>query len=42
VGYLKPAQWAAIIDWLEKKNYWNLGELKAYIAILNHLQINRA
>jgi putative transposase len=31
VGYLKPAQRAAIIDWLEKKNYWNLGELKAYI-----------
>jgi putative transposase len=31
VGYLKPVQGAAIIDWLEKKNYWNLGELKAYI-----------
>jgi putative transposase len=31
VGYLKPDQRAAIIDWLEKNTYWNLGELKAYI-----------
>jgi putative transposase len=31
VGYLKPEERAAIIDWLQKKNYWNLGELKAYI-----------
>jgi len=31
VGYLKPDERAAIIDWLQKKNYWNLGELKAYI-----------
>lgn len=31
VGYLKPEQRAAISDWLQKKSYWNLGELKAYI-----------
>jgi putative transposase len=31
VGYLKPDERAAIIDWLQKNNYWNLGELKAYI-----------
>ena len=31
VGYLKSEERAAIIDWLQKKNYWNLGELKAYI-----------
>jgi putative transposase len=31
VGYLKPDERAAIIDWLQKKNYGNLGELKAYI-----------
>ena len=31
VGYLQPEQRAAIIDWLQKNNYWNLGELKAYI-----------
>jgi putative transposase len=31
MGYLKPDELAAIIDWLQKKNYWNLGELKAYI-----------
>ena len=30
-GYLKPEERAAIIDWLQKNNYWNLGELKAYI-----------
>jgi putative transposase len=31
VGYLKSEERAAIIDWLQKKNYGNLGELKAYI-----------
>ena len=31
VGYLKSEERAAIIDWLQKNNYWNLGELKAYI-----------
>jgi hypothetical protein len=31
VGYLKPDERAAIIDWLQKNNYWDLGELKAYI-----------
>jgi len=31
VGYLKPDERAAIIDWLPKNNYGNLGELKAYI-----------
>ena len=31
VGYLKPDQRAALLDWLQKNNYWNLGELKAYI-----------
>jgi putative transposase len=31
VGYLKPEERAAIIDWIRKKNYGNLGELKAYI-----------
>ena len=32
VGYLKPDERAAIIDWLQKKNnYGNLGALKAYI-----------
>ncbi len=31
VGYLKSEERAAIIDWLQKKTYWNLGELKAYI-----------
>jgi putative transposase len=31
VGYLKPDERAAIIDWLPKNNYRNLGELKAYI-----------
>jgi putative transposase len=31
VGYLKPDERAAIIDWLAKNNYGNLGELKAYI-----------
>jgi putative transposase len=31
VGYLKPDERAAIIDWLQKNNYGNLGELKAYI-----------
>ena len=30
MGYLKHQERAAIIDWLQK-NYWNLGELKAYI-----------
>jgi putative transposase len=33
VGYLKPEERAAIIDWVRKKNYWNLGELKAYIEV---------
>ncbi len=31
MGYLKPDERAAIIDWLPKNNYGNLGELKAYI-----------
>jgi len=31
VGYLKPDQRAALLDWLQKNNYGNLGELKAYI-----------
>ena len=31
VGYLTPDERAATIDWLQKNNYWNLGELKAYI-----------
>ncbi len=31
MGYLKPDQRAAILDWLQKNNYGNLGELKAYI-----------
>ena len=31
MGYLKPDERAAIIDWLQKNNYWDLGELKAYI-----------
>ena len=31
VGYLKPEERTAIIDWLHKNNYGNLGELKAYI-----------
>jgi putative transposase len=31
VGYLKSEERAAIIDWLQKNNYDNLGELKAYI-----------
>jgi putative transposase len=31
VGYLKSDERAAIIDWLQKNNYGNLGELKAYI-----------
>jgi putative transposase len=31
VGYLKPDERAAIIDWLPKNNYGDLGELKAYI-----------
>lgn len=31
MGYLKPDERAAIIDWPPKNNYGNLGELKAYI-----------
>jgi putative transposase len=31
VGYLKSEERAAIIDWLQKNDYGNLGELKAYI-----------
>jgi putative transposase len=30
-GYLKIEQRKKIIEWLQAKNYWNLGELKAYI-----------
>ena len=30
-GYLRLEDRAAIIDWLQEKNYWNLGELKAYV-----------
>jgi putative transposase len=31
VGYLKPDQRAASLIGYKKMNYWNLGELKAYI-----------
>ena len=30
-GYLRLEDRVAIIDWLQQKKYWNLGELKAYI-----------
>lgn len=30
-GYLTKEQHSAIIDWLQKKNYWNLEELKAHL-----------
>ncbi|AFY91944.1 DUF1822 family protein [Chamaesiphon minutus] len=30
-GYLKIEQRKAILEWLKVKNYWNLGELKAYV-----------
>jgi putative transposase len=31
IGYLKIEQKKAILKWLSTKNYWNLGELKAYV-----------
>ncbi len=31
IGYLKIEQRKAILDWLQVKNYWNLGELKAHV-----------
>jgi putative transposase len=31
IGYLKAEHRKAIIEWLQAKNYWNLGELKSYI-----------
>lgn len=31
IGYLKTEERKAIVDWLQVKNYWNLGELKAYV-----------
>lgn len=31
VGYLTQEQRSAVIDWLQKKNYWNTEELKAHI-----------
>jgi putative transposase len=31
VGYLEPEQRQAVIHWLKRKNYWNLGELQAHI-----------
>jgi putative transposase len=31
IGYLKAEQRQTILEWLSAKNYWNLGELKAYI-----------
>jgi putative transposase len=31
-GYLKIEQRKAIIEWLQAKNYWNLGELKAHVS----------
>jgi putative transposase len=30
-GYLKTEQRKVILEWLQAKNYWNLGELKAYV-----------
>lgn len=31
VGHLAPEQRQSVIAWLKRKNYWNLGELQAYI-----------
>jgi putative transposase len=31
IGYLKIEQRKTIIEWLQAKNYWNLGELKVYV-----------
>jgi putative transposase len=31
IGYLTIEQRKTILEWLKAKNYWNLGELKAYI-----------
>lgn len=30
-GYLNPEQRQAVLDWLAKKNYWNLVELQQYL-----------
>lgn len=30
-GYLRAAERAEIIKWLQAKKYWNLGELKAHV-----------
>lgn len=31
VGYLRPKQRKAVIEWLKARNYWHLAELQAYI-----------
>ena len=31
VGYLKPEQRQEVMDWLKRKNYWNLTELQQHI-----------
>lgn len=31
VGYLKPEQRQAVLNWLATKNYWNLAELLGHI-----------
>ena len=30
-GYLTPSAYLAVIKWLQKKNYWNLVELKQHV-----------
>ena len=30
-GYLAPSAYLAVIKWLQKKNYWNLAELKQHV-----------
>lgn len=31
-GYLNSQQRQAVINWLQQKNYWNLGQLQQYIC----------
>lgn len=31
-SYLKPEQKQQVLDWLKRKNYWNINELECYIA----------
>lgn len=31
-SYLKPEQKQQVLDWLKRKNYWNLNELECYVA----------